>query len=258
MNISRVVTYPRFLKTWILLSFFFLLVCLEATAFELTPLSVTVEPHGKQSSTFIKVTNKHSFPKAIQITMETRDPDLYDKEDNNQDAEDDFLVYPPQFILEAESTKVCKISWIGNPSPTKELSFRFIVDELDVNLQDEEVTQSGIKLLMRYEGALYVKPQGLKGGDIKVMEEEIVSDEEGKHIATITLHNAGDTHQIIKNSELIVTSVDDPTKSVTLGPKELKGLEGSNILAGKTRKYQVELPKEFNVVNAKVNFNLVD
>ena len=114
-------------------------------AFELTPLSITIEPQGRNASAYIQVKNLHNYSKAIQVNMYTREPDLYDEE-ANEEAEDDFLVYPPQFILPPQSTKLVKISWIGENDFKKERTFRFIADELDVELNPEAEKKSGIPL----------------------------------------------------------------------------------------------------------------
>lgn len=226
----------------------------QLSAFELTPFSVTINSEGRDSSAFIKIKNKHDQAKAIQVNMVTREPDVFDKEKNNQDAEDDFLVYPPQFILEPNSTKLCKITWIGDPLTKRERSYRFIVDELDVDLNPKLEKKSGIRILMRYEGALYVKSADAEEAKVLVKTYKTFIDEEGNEKLSLTLLNNGGIHRLLLNAELSLSS--DEGEETVLSSDKLKGLEGSNLLAGREREYHFSVPKNLQGQAVKASFKM--
>lgn len=166
--------------------------------FEVSPISVSLSPTGSESSKLIKLTNAEDAPKPIQMAMVTRNPDLSGIE-QHESAEDNFLVYPAQFILPAKSSKVVRISWIGNPKLEKELAYRFIVEDLNVNLEDpnskkQHEKKSKIKLLMKYEGALYITPPG---SESHMVLESAQKDADSKLV--LTFHNQGTLHQVLNN-----------------------------------------------------------
>lgn len=229
----------------------------QSFAFEMTPLSVTLDVEGKQASTFLKLSNPHDKPKAIQVSMVTRNPDLYDDESSNEDAEDEFIVYPSQVILAPNSTKLCKVTYVGPTNVEREQAFRFIVDELDVNLSENQAQEnSGVKLLMKYEGALYVQPARKLSPDVVISDSGTEMGEDQQENLRVTFHNKGNVHQVLHNLELVVHPAGQGKQAIVIPTEHLVGISGSNILAGKKREFTIPLPKDLKNTNYRVEYRL--
>ena len=65
---------------------------------------------------------------------------LLDGIETNQDANDDFIVYPPQLIVPPGTQQVIRVTWIGEPEPPIELAYRLIAEQLPINLSQVNYT----------------------------------------------------------------------------------------------------------------------
>lgn len=210
-------------------------------AFELSPISLTLRPKGEDSNGVVRLKNPHQAPKAVQVSITTRNPDELGEE-TNRDDDDNFLVYPPQLILMPRETQVVRISWIGAPELKKELTYRFVAEELNVELDEakakEQNADSAIRLLMKYEGALYVAPEDAKPKLSLVFDKEQAAEDQ----LAFRFINEGTRHQVLYNLHVTLEQND---QKILLSPTELTGINGSNILPEKSRTFTIALPENF-------------
>jgi fimbrial chaperone protein len=214
------------------------------SAFELTPISLSLEATGEESSGVVRIVNPHSAPKAIQVSITTRQPDEFGIE-NNKDAEDHFLVYPPQVVLMPKQTQVIRISWIGDSKVEKEKAFRFIAEELNVELDEkvakEEKKTSNIRLLMKYEGALYVSPT--VEAESKVSLHKVGQHAQDENKLSFYFENSGNLHQVLYDLRL---NLKQNGKEFLYSSNQLKGISGVNVLAESKRYFSIEKPSSFD------------
>jgi len=228
MNIKRHTKYLSF--ALLLISALF---SLQATALQMNPLSVVLKPAGGGSKQSFKVTNESNKPIAVQFSVTTRQQ-LNNKE-IRKPADKDFMIYPPQTIIPARSTQKVRIEWLGAGNIPREQAYRLIAEQVYVSLDDKE--QTGVKMLMKLVGALYVQPNGTKSNlQVKAVQQQ------GNKLA-VTVANSGNRHQLMKFATLTLRN---EARVLSLkGVRQLAGLEGNNVLGGATKRFYIPLPKGF-------------
>ena len=210
-------------------------------AFSVSPISFVLKPTGSKATGTIVFENSSSALKAIEMKMVTREPDQHGVE-HNKSAEDFFLVYPSQFILPPNSKRTVRVSWIGETNIKKELPYRYIAEELDVNLDSSSVKEgsmASMKVMMRYEGVVYVEPSNVTA-NILFISEVVYKEEQA--VLIVVCKNTGSKHKILKNLRADVRFVSKEGGEIfSLGPQELKGINGANMLPGTERKFELIL-----------------
>jgi fimbrial chaperone protein len=244
---------------YILLSLFLVLLGVPpAFAFKLLPISREFTPTGTGATQSYQVVNDSDERLAVEISMVKRQMDLAGKE-SYQEADDDFLVYPPQILLEPQKTQTVRVTWLGDPKPEKELAYRIVAEQLPIDLDKPKENQTKpigqIKVLLRYLGSVYIEPANVKP-DV-VLEAAV--PQKGTNAAdqlAITLNNQGSARAILKSLKLSLTSAQGT--AVTLQPEQLKGMNNEVILAGNKRQFVIPWPTGLAVgpVTAKFEFGV--
>jgi fimbrial chaperone protein len=213
---------------------------LSAIGFALNPISATVEPSGYGVSTNFRVENETSNRIAFQVSIVTREMDEFGKE-NTTPASNVFTVFPPQGILAAGKKQNVRVVWKGTASPSNELAYRIVAEELPVDFEQEKA-QSHIKVLVKYMGTVYVRPKVCKP-QIQVTHLTRATGENTTNAYEFAISNTGTAHQGLKNTRLTLTDAQG-TKLELTGDK-LEGVEGQNVLARHTRRFRVALPPDY-------------
>lgn len=223
-----------------------------AAAFTLKPFVAEFAPSGKGANKTYKIQNDSAKPIAVQISMTDRRVDL-DGNETNSDAEDDFLVYPPQMIIPPNTTQTVRVQYIGKPNPAAELAYRIVAEQLPVKLDKSKEGAGGVALMVRYSGAIYIVPPGAKGR----LEVESVraASRDGKKQLEITLVNSGNRHVIPKEPKLRLAGSSGP--QAQLSESQLPGLDSTNVLAGKRRRLLFDWPEGLVDGPWKVDFDFV-
>jgi len=208
-----------------------------ALALRLTPFVVEFAPKGPDANRLFRVENETGEPAAVQVSMVRREMD-----DNGHerlvDAEDDFTVFPPQLILGPGESKTVRVQWLGDPQPKAELTYRIIVEQLPVEL--EPARPGGrLKLVLRYEGSVYIVPSGARA-HVAVAAVSELSGPNGASQLAVDILNDGTAHAVLSDAKLTLkTSAGGAT---TLSGDALKGLDGENVLAGHHRRFTLPWP----------------
>ena len=211
---------------------FLLLTTFSANALQMTPLSLVLKPSGGGAKQSVRITNESNQPIAVQFSVTTR------QQINNKEirtpADRDFMIYPPQTIIPAKTTQKVRVEWLGAGNMPKEQAYRLIAEQVHVSLDGKEKT--GITMLMTLVNGLYVQPNGTKSNvQVKAVQRQ------GNKLA-VTLTNTGTRHQILKFATLVLKN---GGKVLSLKGKSIEGLEGNNVLAGATHRYNIPVPKGF-------------
>lgn len=225
-----------------------------ALAFSLSPMSVSLEPQGRNASHSFVVDNNGPEKIAVQISMTHRQVAIDGKE-LNPEADDDFILYPPQLTLGPNEKRTVRVTWSGSPTPPKELAYRIIAEQLPVDTaRPEKKGNAVIKMLLRYMGAVYVTP---KGASPKIEVTKIERTDSGKTgpRLLIEIENKGTAHQIIKAAKLRLSS---GQSSVELSGDEIKALIGENLLAGGVRRYEIPWPSKLQNGALKAELEIKD
>lgn len=241
----------------ILLSFFLVLLGVQpAFAFKLLPISRTFTPAGSGATQSYQVVNDSNERLAVQVSIVQRQMDLAGKE-NYKPADDDFLIYPPQILLEPQKTQTVRVTWLGDPQPTKELAYRIIAEQLPINLEKPQANQTkpvgAVKVLLRYLGSLYIRPANVQP-DVILEGAELQKGTNSANELAISFNNRGTARAVLKKLKLHLAG---QGKTVDLQPEQLKEINNAVILAGNKRRFVMPWPNSLPVgpVTAKFEFD---
>lgn len=224
-------------------------------AFSLSPMSVNLDPSGKGATRSFIVDNSGTEKLAIQISMAARRMDL-DGAETNPDADDDFIVYPPQLVLGPNEKRTVRVTWAGDANPSSELAYRIIAEQLPVETEKSAKAKGAvIRMLLKYMGAVYVTPKDTKP-DL-VVAAAGPSRDRRKPGLEVVFENRGTAHALLKGLSVRVASTAGGA-AVRLGEPELKNVVGQNILAKSKRRFVVPWPQKVPNGPVKVDFELGD
>lgn len=224
-----------------------------AQALRFTPFVVSLAPSGAGANQVFQVENETDSAAAIQITLVHREMGVDGKE-TLKEAEDDFVVFPPQMVLLPREARAVRLQWVGDAKPAAELPYRIIVEQLPVRLDTGSEKGTQISLVVRYEGAVYITPPNAKP-DILVERAEPATGPDGKPRLAVELWNKGTAHAILQNASLTVSAAAGGV-AVTLKADQLGGLADQNVLGGHHRRFLVPWPPGLAVgpVRATLDF----
>ncbi|NJN49341.1 MAG: molecular chaperone [Alkalinema sp. RL_2_19] len=184
------------------------------------PISRVFTPTGANATQSYEIKNTTKELLAIEVSTAKRSMDLQGKETLTS-ADEDFMIYPPQILLKPGESQTVRVTWLGDPQPQHELAYRLIAEQLPIDLDQpaaKPTSKQGsakVKLTMRYEGSLYIRPS-LAAADVIV--EQIATQQNGTEaMLAVTLHNRGTSRAILTNAQLQLT---DGQQSHTLTATE--------------------------------------
>jgi fimbrial chaperone protein len=220
------------------------LVASSAGAFELQPMSATIDPAAASPTVTFDVINTTDAPVAVQMRATTRRIDR-DGTEFNSDASDQLQLFPTQLILRPGQRQTVRVRWIGAGVPREELPFRIVAEQLPINLSREEESASGVRMMLRYRATLYVRPAGA-APDLRVTALGL--DESGA--VQLTIENSGTAHQLLSEG-LLVLNGGDGAQEVRMDA--IEALAAVNMLPGLVRR--VTIPQDdLPVVPDEISF----
>jgi fimbrial chaperone protein len=217
------------------------------------PIKLELSPSGPGATGTFVVQNNTKAREAIEIFAAVRAMDLDGKE-TNPEAEDNFLVYPPQMVLAPGEERNVRVTWIGDRTPRKELAFRLICEQLPVSLAVRQNNVGGnIRLLVRYSASVYIIPKGVQN-DVVVAAVSNQKSDKGADTLVITLENKGKAHALLK--DLVVRLTPPGSKiPITLTKEHTQAMNGENILAESKRRFVLPWPDKLPVAPVKVEID---
>jgi fimbrial chaperone protein len=220
--------------------FLFLAAVFPLFSFQFEPITQDFTPSGTNSRRSFIAVNPGDSPIPVKISMVHRDMDIYGKETLTS-ADNLFFVFPSQFVLPASSSQTVRVQW-RDPSPVQiELPFRIIAQQLPIAMEE---AQSGVTILLTYQGSVYVTPAEFRYG-ITVNSVKKGTFPDGSDALVIQLENTGNTHMLMNNPvvTLTQTTASGSRLRLELTGDSLTGLNDQNILAGKQRIFTVPWPE---------------
>jgi fimbrial chaperone protein len=232
-----------------LMAAFALAAATDAGAFQLSPISQDFEPSGRGATHTFRVDNELDEQVAVTVEMAVREVDVDGNETNK--STDDFVVFPPQFMLGPKKVQVVRMQWVGDQAPKQELAYRIVAEQSPVRVA-RSTPGASISLAVRYIGSIYVVPRGVYP-KIEVESAAAAAGPDGKPRLHLVLVNEGTSHAIIDEPSLKLSAGD---KSVTLTGDAVKPVAGENILAGQKRRFVMAWPEGLTVgpVQAQIAF----
>lgn len=229
---------------------------LQTFSFVFSPLETTLTKD--QPSGLLSLKNDSAVPIAIEITIKKRVVDLWggEKQLALSEAENqELIVFPEQIILGPKQKKTVKVRWL-TPSVTKhEKSYRVIVEQLPIDMQKDKKKKSGIKVLLRYVGSLYLVDHELKNNPKLMQVMATPCGKLGKMV--LTFINGNKSHQILNDLslEFSTTGTSKKKKKVVVTSKQLKGISGENIMGKGTRKFKLKCSSRLKSLKGKMQIS---
>jgi len=112
-----------------------LLTAQDASAYKVSPLHHYLTLTGKGATSSMVITNSHDYPLTVEMTVERRELSG-GKVTQDVPADDDFLIFPPQAIIQPGKKQRVQIRYVGDAVDVSEL-YRLIVVQVPVSLANE-------------------------------------------------------------------------------------------------------------------------
>jgi fimbrial chaperone protein len=216
------------------------------SAFGLKPLFTSLTPTGVGAEHVFRVTNTGNKPIAVQFNMTTREQQT-DGTELQQAADDAFMVYPPQAVIAPNKTQKVRVQWLGEQNPSKELAYRFVAEQVPVNLSKEKST--GVQMVMTVVGSVYIEPKGMTA---KLSINNL--HRSGNKLA-FSVQNSGTKHAVLNNLKI---DLSNQQQTMQLSGTQVAEAEGKNILAGSARNFSIAYPSGVTLDknwSAQLSFN---
>lgn len=230
-------------KLTLLTAVLLLIILGPVSAFQFMPITKDFEASGAGARQTFKVVNDTDKTIGVQIRALQREMDLYGEE-TLTDASDLFYIYPKQVVVKPGAYQTVRVQWRGPAVTDVELPFRIEAEQLPLNFKPVEGGAS-LNILLIYRGTMYIVPDETIF-NMELLSLEPYTDNDGNRMLAIEMQNNGNVHQIMYQPRFTVTSSSNGsiTSKVTLGPDQLSGLSGENILAGHRRIFLVPWPND--------------
>lgn len=203
-----------------------------ARAFQVSPMSASLLATGREASMSFELMNKSDRPVPIEVSINKRTQDLDGKDipETSTAAEEKFVIYPPQFILEPKSTRLVKVTWIGGKEVAAEQAFRVNFQEVSVPTKKGDAAAkpaARISLLVTYSASLYVRPAAKPAPRIVVASAGPSVKDPTK--LELILENQGTMHQMLRAFRIKLEAPDHSSTELT--ERDLPQAFEKNILA---------------------------
>jgi len=207
------------------------LISLPIHAQTVEPMIMDLEPLGKYSSESIRIENTTNKSMTMEISAFRLEVDQQGNETLTP-ADDDFLIYPPQTIIDSDSAQVVKVKYIGDPTIQSSQAYRISVNQLPVNLQSSGT--SGINILSRFLTLLNVSP---KDSQAKISVLEVASKDESTW--RLMVENTGSRYGRLSLTEWNISDKGD--NKTVLNAEQISDMASKRLVLPNS-KLELEIP----------------
>jgi P pilus assembly chaperone PapD len=218
-----------------------------AFAISVSPLVIDMSATGKAARASLNVYNDGKSPLPVEIRVLRLDLDLDGKAKQTQ-ADDDFVVFPPQAIVRPGATQVFRLQWVGDPALESSRSYTFSVNQLPVKLAR---AQSGVQVVFNFGVTVNVAPLSASPR-LEAVRAEAAAGPKGARRPVLVIENKGERHAYLSDASLTLSA---GAWSRTISSAELKQYIGLGLVQpGKKRRFSlpVDLPPEAVNLEARV------
>jgi fimbrial chaperone protein len=217
-------------------------------AYQLNPMSRVLTPSGSGATQSFEIVNEGAERIALEVSMASleRDESYVEK---NASADDDFLVFPPQMIVPAGGRQTVRVTWLGDPNPTRERAYRIIVTQLPIEALDPAAKAAAkavgqMQILLSYKGSVFIRPRGATPRLAVVDRAEPAKGADGSPALALTLDNSGSAGAVVAGCAIHLSAGGN---TVELPGEALGPVRKSRVLAGTRRRYLLPWPKALPV-----------
>lgn len=230
---------------------------LVVVGWTISPMKVEVTPERPQAFFTIASQSQDRETVAIEIHAANREIDLHGEESRTPN-EEEFFIYPSQFLLKPGGRRTIRVIWRGDSSIQEEQAYRIVADQLPVSIpidvEDEEgnlLQDVGMSISIgtRYVTSFYVTPRHTRP-DLQLTQwswEE--GEEENPSHLLLELHNGGSRHLYLPRFGLVCDRKGEGREELFSAPEMEPHLEGGiNLLPGHRRLVRIPWDGAFTLV----------
>ena len=215
-----------------------LMIASNARGFHVEPMSYELAPSGHNSRITLQVRNTHARPIAVELDVYSRAMDKSGELEQTPE-EEDFLVFPPQTMIDPGEAQAIRVQYIGAPDIEHTRVYTVAVRQVPVRDPDEET--SGVEVVFSFGTAAYVVPPGSRA-DVRIREVSLTED--GKAVR-IALANEGARHANLIEMDWLLTGANGTSQEFDEEVLETS-LGNPMIYAGGQRLVEIPLEDEWN------------
>ena len=224
----------------------FILICfvVPAHAFRVLPMVYDLAVSGPEATKTIRVDNSDSSRLPVEVFAQKRIIHE-DGSETREDAEDDFLIFPPQFSVEAGKSQAIRIQYIGAQDIKQSVGYVITVAQLPVNFKAEE--EAGVKFAFEFGTSVNVIPKGAKS-DVKILSVKAKAN-----TAEIVARNNGEAYTRLIYGRWVFSN-NAGEEYIIEGDLLRDTLEQPLIQPQTKRKIVLNLPKNYSTQGLRVRY----
>lgn len=234
-------------KLTLFAAFTCLFLCLTlntANAFRVSPMVYDLAPSGPAASKTIRVQNTTEDKLPVEIYAEKRVIHA-DGSESREPADDDFLIFPPQAIIDANGVQAVRVQYIGDPSIKNSAGYVVTVAQIPVDLKNLE--NSGVQFTFQFGTSVNVVPSKAKA-KIEVLETKPAEGGVDLH-----LKNSGNSYTRLSLGQWIFSN--NEGKQVILEGNDLKEAISQPLIQPNTeRNITLPLPDDWDKSQVQAEF----
>ena len=212
-----------------------------AHAYEVAPMRVFLVPEQGKTTSTITINNVREEELLVEILVKRRIIDE-DGSQSFQIAEEDFVVFPPQMSIPAQSSQAVRIQFIGQP-PT-DLARSYVVEVAEVPVPKDGF--SGVQFAYNFGVAVYVEPAN-STVRLTILDKELTEDG-----LKLQVENSGNKYAVISQLAL---NIEHDGETLRLTPNDLAERINQPLMEPlSTREFVLALPEVPQASDLKVEF----
>lgn len=174
------------------------LVSAPVQAHRVYPMSYELAPAGSGAATVLRVDNTTERALTLEVSVEKRSWDERGNETRTP-ADEDFLILPPQMIVEPGKTQAIRVQYVGAPALDQTAMYVVGVNQVPVA---DPTAGTGVQFVINFGTAAYVVPAGAKT-ELKIVSVA-EAGEAGK--MEVVLENSGARYAPLGNTTWTFTN----------------------------------------------------
>ena len=237
-----------------------LIAVVSSSAYTFGPSVVSLASSGNSSSYLYTISNQENRPIPIDIGIFKFSKDIDGNPIQGEEINDEFVIYPAQFILRKNEERSIQVRWVGDSEIKVEQSYTILCKEVALPEKKKEVTgfSANLNVLMNYAGRLYVRPKEASS-DIVIESIGAPLNDKGEQELEVVCINNGNLHGKLTNATFYVRQGarkedSGKLKPVILTMREVSAM-ASSILANSKRRFSILWPE--GIPLGQINVELI-
>jgi fimbrial chaperone protein len=222
-----------------------------ARAMGVSPVQIEMQSAGGTSRGTITVSNPSGAPLPVDIAIKRMTQDENGIRKYHNDAQNEFLILPPQAMIPPGGSQVFRLQWVGEPILAQSKSYMLFANQVPVKLPADK---SGVQLVSSMGAMVNVAPPK-STADLRVVTSTIEVDKKtGKRHPAVVVENPTKTHALLPKATVRLQS---GSWQETLGADTLAGQIGIGLVPpGQRRKFvlPVTVPANVSTVQASIEY----